>query len=148
MYVDRRRKLVSYLEYSSSSLLFLLSNIESNNDLFDVCLESLLAVERGFTFNHMNERARSILWTIASRSRDFSQLILTSWLCQHELVDILHRCQILLLNQQIISIDKALGYLFDDEHIRCPMIDNVKTIIGTNKLVLNRINRWIIDRIV
>ncbi|CAF4405350.1 unnamed protein product, partial [Adineta steineri] len=40
-YLDRRRQIILLLEYSSSSLHFLLSSIENDNDLSQLAFESL-----------------------------------------------------------------------------------------------------------
>jgi hypothetical protein len=134
--LDRRRQIISLLEYSSSSLQFLLTTIETDNDLSQLAFESLLSAERGFTLNTLGTQGRLAIFKVASTSRDLSRLIFTRWISQngHELVDILRLCQISTLNDRLI-IEKALRYFLDDENIRRIVINNTKTAIGNSKYV-------------
>ncbi|CAF4257700.1 unnamed protein product, partial [Rotaria sordida] len=139
-YLDRRRLIVSLLEYSSSSLNFLLSTIETDNDLSQLAFESLLAHERGFTFDKLDFHGRLIIFQVASKSRDLSRLIFTQWISQsgYELVDILRLCKISTLNENkknnnSLTIETCLRYFLDDNDIRRIVINNIKIAIGTSK---------------
>jgi hypothetical protein len=134
-YLDRRRQIVSLMEYSSSSLNFLISTIETDNDLSQLAFESLLADERGFTLDTLGIQGRITILKVASTSRDLSRLIFTRWISQnrHELIDILQLCQISSLNNDRLIMEKALRYFFDDDNIRRVVINNTKIIIGNSK---------------
>ncbi|CAF4145273.1 unnamed protein product [Rotaria sordida] len=132
-YLDRRRQIVSLLEYSSSSLNFLLSTIKIDNDLSQLAFESLLADERGFTFDKLDFHGRLIIFQIASKSRDLSHLIFTQWISpsRYELVDILRLCKISNLNENkknnnSLHIETCLRYFLDDNNIRRIIINNTK----------------------
>lgn len=133
-YIDRRRKIISLLEYSSSSIEYLLTTIENDTDLFQIAFESLLSDERGFTLEKFDEQGRSVIFKIASTSKDLSRFIFTRWISQkgHELIDILHLCQISTLKNRL-SIEKVLRYFLDDDNIRRIVINNTKLVIGNNK---------------
>ncbi len=132
--MDRRRRIVSLIEYSSSSLDFLISTIESDNDLSQLAFESLLSDERGFSLDTLGIRGRLAIFKVASTSRDLSRFIFTRWISQngHELVDILRLCQISTLNDRLM-IETALRYFLDDENVRRILINNTKIAIGNNK---------------
>ncbi len=132
--MNRRRQIVSLLEYSSSSLQFLLSTIETDNDLSQLAFESLLSNERGFTLNTLGIQGRLAIFKLASTSRDLSRLIFTRWISQngHELIDILRLCELSTLNDRSI-IEIALRYFLDDENIRRIVINNTKIAIGNSK---------------
>ena len=136
-YLDRRRQIISLLEYSSSSLNFLLSTIETDNDLFLLAFESLLADERGFTLDTLGDHGRLIIFQVASTSRDLSCLMFTRWISQsgHELVDILRLCRIPSLNEykDNLSIETTLRYFLDDNNIRRIITKNIQIAIGGNK---------------
>ena len=142
-HLNQRRQIVSLLHYSTNSLNFLLTTIETDNDLSQLAFESLLANERGFTLNKLGYQGRLILFQIASKSYELSRLIFTRWISQgeHELIDILHLCQISSLNQNkttnkyYIAVETALRYFLDDQNIRQIVINNIKITIGINKLV-------------
>ncbi len=133
-YLDRRRQVISLIEYSSSSLQFLLSTIETDNDLSQLAFESLLSDERGFTLDALGIQGRIAIFKIASTSRDLSRFIFTRWISQsgHELVDILRLCQISTSNDRSI-IETALRYFLADENIRRIVINNTKLVIGNSK---------------
>lgn len=133
-YLDRRRQVISLLEYSPSSLQFLLSTIEIDNDLSQIAFESLLSDERGFTLDAIGLQGRIIIFKIGSTSRDLSRFIFTRWISQsgHELVDILRLCQISTSNDRMI-IETALRYFLADENIRRIVINNTKLVIGNSK---------------
>jgi hypothetical protein len=136
-YLDRRRQIVSLIEYSSSSLGFLISSIETVNDLSQLAFESLLADERGFTLDALGLNGRLAIFKVASTSRDLSSLIFTRWISQsgHELVDILRLCQIASSNENKDSliIEKALRYFLNDNNIRRIVVNNTKIAIGNSK---------------
>jgi len=139
-YLDRRRQIVSLLEYSSFSLHFLISTIESDNDLSQLAFESLLSDERGFTLDALGIKGRLTIFKIASTSRDLSRLIFTRWISQsgHELVDILRLCKISSLNENKNNndksiIEKSLRYFLDDNNIRRIVLNNTKIAIGGSK---------------
>ncbi len=126
--------MISLIEYSSSSLQFLLSTIETDNDLSQLAFESLLSDERGFTLDALGIQGRIAIFKIASTSRDLSRFIFTRWISQsgHELVDILRLCQISTSNDRSI-IETALRYFLADENIRRIVINNTKLVIGNSK---------------
>jgi len=132
--LDRRRQIISLIEYSSNSLEFLLSTIETDNDLSQLAFESLLSDERGFTINTLGIQGRLAIFKLASTSRDLSRLIFTRWISQngHELIDILQLCELSNLNDRSI-IEIALRYFLDDENIRRIVINNTKIAIGNSK---------------
>ncbi len=138
--MDRRRQIVSLLEYSSFSLNFLISTIESDNDLSQLAFESLLSDERGFTLDALGIQGRLTIFKKASTSRDLSRLIFTRWISQsgHELVDILRLCKISSLNENKNNndgaiIEKSLRYFLDDNNIRRIVLNNTKIAIGGSK---------------
>lgn len=122
------------LEYSSSSLQFLLTTIEADNDLFQLAFESLLSNGRGFTLDKLDIQGRLMIFKIASTSRDLSRLIFTRWISQngHELIDIIQLCEISTLKERLF-IEKSLRYFLDDENIRRIVINNTKLVIGNNR---------------
>jgi len=139
-YLDRRRQIVSLLEYSSFSLNFLISTIESDNDLSQLAFESLLSDERGFTLDALGIQGRLTIFKKASTSRDLSRLIFTRWISQsgHELVDILRLCKISSLNENKNNNDRSiietsLRYFLDDNNIRRIVLNNTKIAIGGSK---------------
>ncbi|CAF1361882.1 unnamed protein product [Adineta steineri] len=139
-YLDRRRQIILLLEYSSSSLHFLLSTIENDNDLSQLAFESLLADERGFTLDTIGRQGRLTIFKIASTSHDLSRLIFTRWISQsgHELVHLLQLCEISTLNENKKNNDRfiietCLRYFLKDNHIRRIVLNNTKIAIGGNK---------------
>ncbi|CAF4488881.1 unnamed protein product [Rotaria sp. Silwood2] len=143
-YLDRRRQIVSLLEYSSSSLNFLLSTIETDNDLSQLAFESLLAHERGFTLDKLDFHGRLVIFQVASKSRDLSRLIFTQWISQsgYELVDILRLCKISSFNENKknnnnnLTLETCLQYFLDDNNIRRIVINNTRIAIGNSKKIL------------
>lgn len=79
----------SLLEYSSSSLNFLLTTIETDSDLSQLAFECLLDHQRGFTLDKLDFHGRFLIFQLASKSRDLSRLIFTQWISQSgfELID-------------------------------------------------------------
>ena len=139
-YLDRRRQIISLLEYSTSSLNFLITTIEADNELSQLAFESLLADERGFTIDKLTYPGRLTIFKVASTSRDLSRLIFARWINQskHELADILRLCEISSLNGNKINsdgfiIETALRYFLEDENIRRIVINSTKIAIGTSK---------------
>jgi hypothetical protein len=133
--LNRRRQIVSLIEYSSSSLNFLITTIETDNDLSQLAFESLLSDERGFTLDALGDQGRLTILKLASTSRDLSRLIFTRWISQNknELVHILQLCKISSLNNDRSIVEKALRYFFDDHNIRRIVINNTKIVIGNSK---------------
>ncbi|CAM4816368.1 unnamed protein product [Rotaria magnacalcarata] len=139
-YVDRRRQLVSLLEYSSCSLNFLLSTIETDSDLSQLAFESLLDHERGFTLDKLDFHGRLLIFQLASKSRDLSRLIFTQWISQSgfELIDILRLSKISSLNENKktdyrLTIESSLRYFLNDKNIRRIVLNNTRKAIGTSK---------------
>ncbi|CAF0809532.1 unnamed protein product [Adineta ricciae] len=139
-YVDRRRQIVSLIEYSPASLQFLLSSIETDTDVSQIAFESLLANERGFTIYSIEDQGRLTIFKIARTSRDLSRLIFTRWINQSgdELVDILRLCQISSLTEskktnERLMIETCLKYFLTDSHIRRIVVNNMKKVLGNNQ---------------
>lgn len=134
-YSDRRRRVIALLEYSPSSLEYLLSIVNNDPDFFQIIFESLLSDERGFTFETLGQQGRSRIFKLASASRDLSRFIFTRWINQNggrELVDLLHTCHIsTAINRD--HIETTLRYFLADENIRRIVIKSIKQIIGTTK---------------
>ena len=138
--MDRRRQIVSLIEYSPASLQFLLSSIEMDSDVSQIAFESLLANERGFTIHSIGDQGRLMIFKIASTSRDLSRLIFTRWINQsgNELVDILRLCQISSLAEskktnERLMIETSLKYFLTDSHIRRIVVNNMKKVLGNNQ---------------
>ena len=138
--MDRRRQIVSLIEYSPASLQFLLSSIEMDSDVSQIAFESLLANERGFTIHSIGDQGRLMIFKIASTSRDLSRLIFTRWINQsgNELVDILRLCQISSLAEskktnERLMIETSLKYFLTDIHIRRIVVNNMKKVLGNNQ---------------
>ena len=127
--------MISLLEYSPTSLEYLLSILENDPDFFQIIFESLLSDERGFTFDTIGDHGRSMLFKLASTSRDLSRFIFTRWINQNggrELVDLLRICQISTSIDRE-NIEKTLRYFLADENIRRIVIKSIKHVIGTSK---------------
>ncbi|UJR21826.1 hypothetical protein I4U23_024900 [Adineta vaga] len=140
-YLDRRRQIVSLINYSPASLQFLLTSIEMDSDVSQLAFESLLADERGFTIDLIGDQGRLTIFKIASTSRDLSRLIFTKWIIQsgNELVDILRLCKVSTLNEnkknneRLMMIETSLKYFLADDNIRRIVSNNMKKVIGVNK---------------
>lgn len=132
-YYDRRFQIVSLLEYSSSSLNFLLSTVQTDNDLSQIAFESLLSHERGFTLDRLDVHGRLVVFQVAHKSRDLSRLIFTQWISQNgcELIDIIRLCNLSNSNEKMI--ETSLKYFLDDKNIRRIVVNNTKQFINTNK---------------
>lgn len=127
--------MISLLEYSPSSLEYLLSILENDPDFFQIIFESLLSDERGFTFDAIGDRGRSMIFKLASTSRDLSRFIFTRWINQNggrELVDLLRICQISTSIDRE-NIEKTLRFFLADENIRRIVIKSIQQVIGTSK---------------
>lgn len=127
--------MISLLEYSPSSLEYLLSILENDPDFFQIIFESLLSDERGFTFDTIGDRGRSMIFKLASTSRDLSRFIFTRWINQNggrELVDLLRICQISTSIDRE-NIEKTLRFFLADENIRRIVIKSIQQVIGTSK---------------
>ena len=134
-YLDRRRQILSLIEYSSSSLQYLLSLIENNHEnLIEIAIESLLSDERGFTLETIGVQGRLLIFKLASQSRDLSRLIFTRWIHQnhYDLIDILRLCEIVTFDDKL-SIEKTFEYFFKELNIRQVVVANLKNKIGNAK---------------
>ena len=118
-YLDRRRQILSLIEYSSSSLQYLLSLIENNH-------ENLIET--------IGVQGRLLIFKLASQSRDLSRLIFTRWIHQnhYDLIDILRLCEIVTFDDKL-SIEKTFEYFFKELNIRQVVVANLKNKIGNAK---------------
>lgn len=134
--VHRQRQIISLLRFSTSSMNYLLSNVEQESDLFDVSLESLLDDERGFTLERLDERGQMILWKVASKSRDYSRSILTRWIRQVDFVQLVQLWSPWRFYETIeenVHIEKAFRYFLEDSTIRQRLIDQIRSILVNKK---------------